>query len=187
MEVHIVRHTRVAVGRETCYGQSDVALAESFAEEAAAYHHSLPTDFDAVFCSPLSRCQKLAKELDRGAIVSDARLLELNFGIWENLLWNDIDQEALGHWMEDFVGRRPPEGESMSDIYARCASFFDELITQPHEKVLVVAHAGIVRCVWAYVLGIPLNRLFRLPVGFGETLVLNHAIKPDYRKFLQKA
>ena len=34
MEIYLVRHTKVAVAPNICYGQSDVALAESFFEEA---------------------------------------------------------------------------------------------------------------------------------------------------------
>ena len=33
MEVYIIRHTPVAVGKDTCYGQSDVSLSETFIQD----------------------------------------------------------------------------------------------------------------------------------------------------------
>jgi len=46
MEVYIIRHTKVAVENGICYGQTDVALADSFQEELAVLKSQLPNDFD---------------------------------------------------------------------------------------------------------------------------------------------
>ena len=53
MEVFVVRHTTVAVLKEFCYGQTDVALSDTFESEWTALKDQLPTDFDAVFFQPV--------------------------------------------------------------------------------------------------------------------------------------
>jgi alpha-ribazole phosphatase len=170
MDVFIIRHTRVAVGKDICYGQYNVPLADTFQDEAAAYQSQLPTDFDAVFCSPLNRCQALAEALQLTNVQYDNRLMEYNFGDWENQRWNDLPQAALNDWMLDFVNIPAPNGENLNQFFERTSQFLDELRTQNHSKVLIVAHSGIVRCLWAYLLAMPLNNMFKVPVGFGEIM-----------------
>lgn len=54
MELTMIRHTSVDVPKGTCYGQSDVALASTFLEEAAAVKEKLLSDsFDTVYCLSL--------------------------------------------------------------------------------------------------------------------------------------
>ena len=62
MEVVLIRHTSVAVPKGTCYGQTDVPVADTFEQEAAATRAVLGRygQFDAVFSSPLTRARLLA-------------------------------------------------------------------------------------------------------------------------------
>jgi alpha-ribazole phosphatase len=177
MEIYIIRHTKVAVGRETCYGQTNVPLAETFSEEVAQFKADLPNDFDAVFSSPLQRTTVLAQALNYGDISFDSNLMEMNFGEWENKKWNDINPDELNTWMNDFVNQKTPNGENLKDVFERLKSFFDTLRQQTHKKVLVVTHAGIIRCIWAYILEIPLQNIFKIPVGHNEIFVLK--LSPD--------
>ena len=58
MEVCLIRHTKTAVIPGTCYGNSDVDVADSFLEEAGKVRESLKGErFDAVYSSPLQRCR----------------------------------------------------------------------------------------------------------------------------------
>ncbi len=173
MQIFVTRHTKVIVGRETCYGQTNVALANSFKEEAVAIKEKLPNDFDAVFCSTLERCKLLATEMQLENVQHDERLIEFNFGNWENKLWNDIDQEALNTWMQDFVNIPTPNGENVLALYERVASFLDEMRGKKHKKILLVTHAGVIRCMWSYLLEMPVKNIFKIPVGFGEIFVFN--------------
>ena len=62
MEVILIRHTSVDVPKGTCYGQSDVPVATTFAEEAEVTRQKLEQyqPFDAVYASPLTRARLLA-------------------------------------------------------------------------------------------------------------------------------
>ncbi|MBP5474190.1 MAG: histidine phosphatase family protein [Bacteroidales bacterium] len=48
------------------------------------------------------------------------------------------------------------------------ASFFDELKKKNYERVLIITHAGVLRCVKAYMENLSLSDIFYLPIGFGE-------------------
>jgi hypothetical protein len=64
MEIVLIRHTKVGVPKGTCYGWSDVPLADTFLEEATetkANLEKIKINFDKVYSSPLSRAEKLAE------------------------------------------------------------------------------------------------------------------------------
>ncbi len=168
MEVYVVRHTAVEVEKDLCYGQMEVPLADTFAEEARFLQSKLPDNFDAIYCSPLMRCQRLAQQLSYKNIFYETAITEMNFGKWEGKKWNDINQEELHKWMENFVDIPTPKGESLSGLYQRVSNFMNDLRKKEYGKVLIITHAGVIRCLWAYLLEIPLYNIFKIPVAYGE-------------------
>lgn len=163
-----MRHTSVAIEKGVCYGQLDVDLKDTFEQEAQAIVDQLPNDFDVVISSPLSRCTKLAQTFSQKEIQQDARLMEVNFGAWEGMPWDDIDPSQLNKWMADFVDERPPQGESASDLYRRVADFMDALRSSAADKALIVAHAGSIRAIVAYILDFPIGNMFRVQLDYGS-------------------
>lgn len=168
MEIYLIRHTNVKNSESICYGQSNPALADTFGEEVAALKTKLPTNFDAIYSSPLNRCKLLAEALGYENIQLDDALKEVNFGTWEGKLWNEIPQIELDPWMADFVNITPPQGESLVNMHARVSSFIETLRKQQHEKILIITHAGVIRNVFSNILGIPLINFFKLSVAYGE-------------------
>jgi alpha-ribazole phosphatase len=157
MEVYIIRHTSVAVGKDTCYGQSDVSLSETFIQDLAYYKKELPTDFDVVYCSPSKRCKELAAALECNNVEFEK--------------WNDINQKELNSWMLDFVNVKTPNGENLNELFNRVKLFIDELKYKEYNKVMLISHAGVIRCIWSYLLEIPLKNIFKIPVGHNEIFV----------------
>ena len=83
MIVYLIRHTSVAVPKGSAYGFTDVPLNPTFETEAAVTLNQLSgLHFDEVFCSPLTRCVKLASFCGYPQAIRDERLKELNFGDW---------------------------------------------------------------------------------------------------------
>ena len=180
MEVFVIRHTPVAVGKDTCYGQTDVPLAHTFLQDILHYKTQLPIGFDAVFCSPLQRCKDLAMALNCQNIVYEPALMEMNFGDWELKKWNNINPNDLDIWMQDFVNTKTPNGENLQDLFSRMQFFLDNLRLQPYKKVLIITHAGTIRCMWAYLLAIPLHNIFKIPVGFNEIFAFTITQNPNF-------
>lgn len=171
-----IRHTRVTVPPGVCYGQSDVALAKTYAEEMAAV--KTQTDwyrFEAVYCSPLARCRQLAEDLFPGqAIGFDPRLMELNFGQWEMQPWDTISQTPRAQaWFADYVNVRTPGGESFADLIGRTGAFLDELKQQPFQNVAIVAHGGIVRALDCLINGTDPIDAFKSNVDYGQLIDFN--------------
>jgi len=169
MELAVVRHTRLDIDAGRCYGQSEIALADTFDTELANLHSRLSPPNSAGYSSPLQRCLQLARQFS-DSIETDARLLEYDFGDWELNRWDDIDAAALDAWMQDFVNVNAPNGESLVQMYARVVAFMEALRGRDHPHCLIVTHSGVIRCIWAYLLQIPLAEIFKLEVGYGEVL-----------------
>lgn len=147
MTITFVRHTSVAVPAGICYGQSDVAVAPSFIEEARQVVNNLPSGkFDAVFSSPLSRCRQLAAFCGYPSPLLDDRLKELNFGRWEMQEWENINDPLLAVWYEDWIHTPAGGGESFEEQCKRVASFIRELQTQPSNNIGIFTHRGVIAC-----------------------------------------
>ena len=169
MDIYLIRHTRTASDSGVCYGQSDIALADSFSDEMANLHDKLP-EFDEdckVFSSPLTRCLQLAETFS-DTVTTDARLQELNFGDWEGKCFDDIDTDVLQHWTDNYVTAAPPNGENFEDLYQRAGSFWQDLLATEAEQVLVITHAGVIRALLARALNLPLVNSFQLRIDSGS-------------------
>lgn len=166
MEIYLIRHTKVAVSTDICYGQSDVALAESFQEEAEMIQQKLPNTKNLIcYTSPLTRCNLLAEKIPSREVKLEQRLMELNFGDWELKTWESIGKQAFDAWHSDFVNNKVPNGESYLELYERSSLFWKEIISK-NESVILITHGGVIRALLAHVLGLPLENSFRLKIDF---------------------
>lgn len=114
MEVVLIRHTSVDVPKGTCYGWSDVPVAETFEHEAAETKAQLAayTPFDAVFSSPLTRARKLATFCGYAHPEVDDRLKEMYMGDWEMQRYDEIEDGSLQQWYNDYMHLAATNGES---------------------------------------------------------------------------
>jgi len=171
MKLTVVRHTKVDVPKGICYGVTDVPLANSAPDEIERITRDLQKEqFDAVFTSPLSRCRILAKAIrpEQEQFVDD-RLLELNFGDWEMVSWQQIyESEQGGVWFNDFIHEKCPNGQSYTDMVAAVKDFIAELQEKEYEHVLIVAHAGIIRTLISQTKQRNPFGVLELPIAFGE-------------------
>ena len=174
MAVILVRHTRPAVEDGVCYGRLDLDVAESFEDEAAAVLAEIPP-CDRIVSSPLKRCRRLADHIATARnlpVAVDAGLAEMDFGVWEGQVWDEIGVEALDSWAADFLHFRGHDGESVAGFVRRVRA---ALAAYAHldETVLIVCHAGIIRTALTQNPDDPES--WKLPVPFGSM----HRLEPD--------
>jgi alpha-ribazole phosphatase len=144
MKVYIIRHTSVDVPKGVCYGQTDVPLRETFQDEARQVADNIKDlKFDKVFCSPLSRCRRLAEFCGYADAQLDKRLLEMNFGEWEMQRYDEIKDPHIQEWYEDYYNQPATGGESFADQRHRLLDFFEDLKQQDYQTVAIFAHGGI--------------------------------------------
>jgi alpha-ribazole phosphatase len=181
MEIILVRHTTPAVSKGVCYGQTDLDVVDGFEDEREVVLSkilALKSDEKqaVIYGSPLMRCAKLAHYLGAklDAIVHfEARLMELNFGAWENRAWNDLPQDDLMLWMNDFVTACPPDGESYEALNERVFTFLKSLQVADNQCVILVTHAGVMRALMAYAEGLSLAKAFDVKLEYGAVCAID--------------
>jgi len=168
MELFVVRHTSVNVPKGHCYGHSDVPLSSNFDHEAHDVLEGLLNEpFDAVISSPSARCIKLAQKFSFD-VQFDDRLMEMDFGDWEGMNWNDISGPYVKSWMDNYIELPTPNGESFIDLTKRVVKFLGTLKQDPYNKVLIVSHGGPIRSIYSLLHNIPLANIFDIKVEFGS-------------------
>jgi alpha-ribazole phosphatase len=189
MDIYLIRHTKTDTVSGLCYGQSDVPLAASFPEEAQFIREKLPelSKNCLVITSPLNRCSQLAQTF-RNPIKTDVRLLEVDFGEWENRLFNEIDEALLSNWTENFVTVPPPKGESFNDLCGRAGRFWDELLLDHAnvEQILIVTHAGVIRALLTHILQLPPENAFKFSVDVGSIHKIKYINDYTYIQFINR-
>lgn len=151
MDVILIRHTSVDVPKGTCYGRTDVPVAPTFEQEAEVVKNNIGhLTFDKAFSSPLTRARKLAAYCGWPSAAVDERLKEINMGDWEMRPFDEIKDENLQRWYDDYMHVAATNGESFQMLYARVAEFLDELKTEQYRRVAIFAHGGVLICAGIY-------------------------------------
>ncbi len=174
MLLYLIRHTPVVLPDGICYGSTDVDLAEDWPKRLVHIVHKLPREAisdDNLYTSPLKRCHTLAQRLGHNAQSSEL-LREMDFGNWEGRLWSDISRGEIDEWRNNLEDFRAPGGESLGDVSQRCVRFLEQIEARQHEKAFVMTHGGVVRCLVAHALGLPLKNAARIHVDFGGVSIL---------------
>lgn len=169
MKVTLVRHTSVDVPKGVCYGWTDVPVAVTFKEEAERTKKLLEgKEFDIVFSSPLSRAKVLAEYCGFANCQADERLKELNMGDWEMKRYDEIEDDNLQKWYEDYMHQPTTNGESFPQLYLRVSLFLDWLKVQAYNNVAIFSHCGVLICAGIYAGLFDEKDCFKHSVGYGE-------------------
>jgi probable phosphoglycerate mutase len=181
--IYLLRHGAVDLpdGERRYIGCRDVPLSEQGRSQALNWAERFTgAGLAAIYCSPLSRCLETAEMIGErcGLEPTPAQALqEINLGEWEGRSFKTIrtlhprDFARRGDSIADF---RTPGGESFEDLQQRAWPAFEEMAGRHQGPVLMVTHAGVIRVLICRMLGMPLDRLFRIgSVHGGLTLVLN--------------
>jgi len=170
LKVILLRHGQTAYNaadNKYC-GRTDVGLTEKGIQQAEAVAKILSnTTIDAVYTSPLQRAKITASIISENKnIITDERLIEADWGLWEGKTKADFNKEnpmLWTHWISNpEVYRAGGTGETGSDIVKRANAFYDEILDRHNgQLVLVVAHNGINRLFLASKLRMPLSHYRR--------------------------
>lgn len=174
MGLILVRHTRPKVAAGLCYGQTDLELAGTFANDAAAVLAALPA-INRVASSPLQRCRALARYIADARelpLEFDERLMEMDFGAWEGQPWSGIPMSEIDAWDEDFMHARPHGGESVAMFTSRVEAALADWSAH-RETIAVVTHAGAIKVACSRFDELP--RSFEASIGFGGIIALPDA------------
>ena len=158
-----------------CYGQLDIAPKPGYEARITKAAALLPSQA-RIYTSPLQRCRLPAELLAAstgGSLVSDARLMEMHFGEWEGIAWEELKGPVVRAWMRDYVAVRTPRGESFQDLERRLSSFLRETLLHASDEgfaPVLVTHAGIIRALYMRWSGITVQEAFGMKVPFAELI-----------------
>lgn len=193
----LLRHPAVAAPPGLCYGQLDLPAAlplrpngHQLVQRLRGWGALPATDGPRLqlVSSPLQRAWVLAQalaealgdpwgqelgrstqgsQLARPSPQPDGRWAELNFGQWEGQPWDSLPRDATDPWAADPWQLAPPGGETQAALHARVQAALHQACQQPG-TLLIVSHAGPIRCALAVALGLRPDRLPELRLDFGS-------------------
>ena len=155
MKIWVTRHGQTDLNaQKLMQGRSDLPLNEKGRAQARAARELIgDITFDAVYASPLDRAIETASiigGIDRTKIIIDERIIETDFGKYEQKPYATMGLPMNLYWMLPEVFSAPPTVETTDQMIERVRSFFTELESHGYENVLVTCHGGIIRVIRGY-------------------------------------
>jgi 2,3-bisphosphoglycerate-dependent phosphoglycerate mutase len=173
-------------------GWRDIPLTEKGREEARRAAQALrDIRFDLAFTSKLVRAQQTLDEIKRELHLEDLPTIEdaaLNERDYGDLTAKNKWQVEKEYGTEQFLKWRRswdypvPGGETLKDVYARVAPFYERYILpelRAGKNVLVAAHGNSLRALVKHLENIPDDEIPKLEIGTGEVYV--YQVDPDGR------
>ncbi|MBR3127833.1 MAG: histidine phosphatase family protein [Solobacterium sp.] len=146
MKIYIIRHGETARNRQgVLQGRVDVPLNANGIDQAAAagrWFREHGISFERAYASPLVRAVETARLAAGCEIITDERLIEMDYGPYEGMSLKDPDPE-IRRFFSDFVHQPAPAGmEALADVTARLGVFLEELKTAGLSgNILISTHA----------------------------------------------
>lgn len=180
-KILLLRHGRIqSVSDEKRFiGQIDLPLSDVGKAQAAYWQSCLGTvSLGSVIASDLIRCQETARIIAGGEceIETVSGLREIDLGQWEEKRVSEVKRRWPDAYRQrglDMAGFRPPAGESFLDLKKRVVPAFNAAVERSTSPVLIVTHAGVMRMILCHILGMPVENLFRIALGYGALTLID--------------
>lgn len=188
----LVRHGQTDWNAEGRWqGQADPPLNEHGKEQAreTARHQrelGLAAQYSAaLYSSDLRRALETAHIIgaETGlAVISDARLREINLGQWQGMLSTQIQAQypnEFKQWHTSPLSMRAPGGESIPELAARVLQAVNEMMARhPGQRVGVVSHELPIAVILCRSAGLGLDHLRDLipPTGAWQQVILKEML-----------
>ena len=178
-----MRHGETIWNRERRYqGQSDIPLTGEGRTQARILSERLKNEkIDVIYASDLSRTIETAEIIAKyhGQKVLTAPLMrELSFGIWEGMTYDEIIQkwpQEYKEWQADPYNKKPPEGETLSELCQRVSKFLMETAKKhPESRILVVSHAGPIRAVLSVLLNLRQDFFWKFKISNTSLTIIEY-------------
>ena len=155
-EILFIRHAETDIAGTFC-GHSDPALNRRGLAQLEGLRDQLHVeDISAVYSSDLRRSCETAQAIAEMFGVScrvRPRLREIDFGEWEGLAWEEIEQRDEVYarcWVTEYPRLPAPGGEDFADFERRALDEVKFLTMEAEalgRNIAVVTHAGVLRAV----------------------------------------
>ncbi len=164
-------------------GQADTLLnARGRAQAALAGTRLQPLEFEAAYCSDLSRVVATAEAIVNGRDIPLTKmeaLREKGFGDWEGMTFAEVEERhpsLFRRLFDEDIEFAPPGGESDQQLYDRIKAAADRLTglhSDSEGNILVVAHGGSLRALIVSLMNMPPEYMWRLRLSNCGITVVN--------------
>jgi alpha-ribazole phosphatase/probable phosphoglycerate mutase len=169
-KILLIRHGKTDWNAEVRFqGSTDIPLNDNGYQQALKTAarlkswHGVP-----IYSSPLKRAMQTAEVISAGTpIVPLDGLTEIFFGEWEGAQVSDIrkkDKIALDAWHRDGFFSLPKNAETWEQIYDRVTQAVKICLLHEDERIIIVAHGGILRAIMISLLQLDPHSAWRLAV-----------------------
>ncbi|MBN2839282.1 MAG: histidine phosphatase family protein [Fusobacteriaceae bacterium] len=171
-KIILIRHGESFLNQKKVYfGHSDPKLTSKGISQIENLKNSIPL-YDYIFSSPSIRALETARllNIENKPIVTDSNLMEINFGNFEGLCFDEISTlypQEIVLWKNHNINYKFPEGESIWDLGKRCECFFDKLKTS-NETFLIITHSGIINSFLSLYLTGTINNFWNFQCSLGS-------------------
>jgi broad specificity phosphatase PhoE len=155
----LIRHAETDSAGTFC-GHSDPPINARGRVQIEALLQTLQQhEIDAVYSSDLRRAHATAEAIATffsAPLRVTSNLREIDFGDWESLTWEQIEQRTPGHaqrWVAESPRLTAPHGEDFAVFRARVLREFDTLAAT-NRNAAVVTHAGVLRIIMTHRCGV---------------------------------
>jgi broad specificity phosphatase PhoE len=162
--IAFVRHGQTTANRAgQLQGRVDSPLTDLGREQAARVAKTLASERVArVVASPLRRALETATPIADAhglTVLTDDRLIELDYGEWDERRLRDIPAEEWTRWRAD-SNFAPPGGESLEEVAARVGDFCASNLGD--DLVVAVSHVSPIKAAVCWALGVTATATWRM-------------------------
>ena len=181
MTITLVRHAQVEGAYIGCYnGHLDIGLSpKGYADARNLGKHFNSSDFDAIFCSDLTRAKESLKQFIKTKdVIYTEELREKSWGRHEGLDFDTIIAQGEIEYINFEQWLNALDGESVQEYTSRVKKFlFEYLPSLKKENILVVTHSGVIKTFISSVKNISLEEAFSYSIPYASFVVYNSKTK----------
>ncbi|KAI0078320.1 bifunctional 6-phosphofructo-2-kinase/fructose-2,6-bisphosphate 2-phosphatase [Panus rudis PR-1116 ss-1] len=110
--------------------------------------------------------------LPRVKVIEKPQMSEINPGVWDGMTPDQVKRFYPDEWerfVRDPYAYRAPRAESYHDLCVRLEPMLIEL-EREKEDLLIIGHASVIRCMLAYLIGLPASEIPAIEVARGDLI-----------------
>ena len=171
MIVYLLRHGTPVGGRMYRGNLFDDPLTEEGWDQMKSSVTNL--SFDTIATSPMKRCSEFADYISKKSkipllIIEDFK--EIGFGDWQGKTSQQIGEEVVERFKIDPINNPVNNAENLFDFQSRVIKNYLEILDNldSKNKLLIIAHAGVIRVIKSYILNLPIEKMFTMNIKSGS-------------------
>ena len=171
MIVYLLRHGTPVGGRTYRGNLIDDPLTEEGWDQMKSSVKNI--SFEYIATSPMKRCSEFADYISRKikipySIIEDFK--EIGFGDWQGKTSSQIGEDIVAKFKKNPIDNPILNAENLYDFQDRVMKKFLWLIKEQREKkkILVIAHAGVIRVIKAHYKKIRIEEIFLINIDSGS-------------------